>query len=139
MANGPSMRQELRQSQSLVMTQQLQQSIKLLQLSAGELQEFIDEELEKNPLLQREDAEGAPVESQEPSEDAPLTASERDAAERKEIDVSGEDFSVNESLYDEDFAGDWNDEAQTDFGRHSAETHSQGSGRHFDPDAEGSN
>lgn len=139
MANGPSMRQELRQSQSLVMTQQLQQSIKLLQLSAGELQEFIDEELEKNPLLQREDAEGAPVEGQEPSEDAPLTASERDAAERKEIDVSGEDFSVNESLYDEDFAGDWNDEAQTDFGRHSAETHSQGSGRHFDPDAEGSN
>ncbi|MFO0109972.1 MAG: RNA polymerase factor sigma-54 [Alphaproteobacteria bacterium] len=139
MANGPSMRQELRQSQSLVMTQQLQQSIKLLQLSAGELQEFIDEELEKNPLLQREDAEGAPVESQEPSEDAPLTASERDAAERKEIDVSGEDFSVNESLYDEDFAGDWNDEAQTDFGRHSAETHSQGRGRHFDPDAEGTN
>lgn len=45
---------ELRQQQSLVMTQQLQQSIKLLQLSSLELREFLAEELEKNPLLQEE-------------------------------------------------------------------------------------
>ena len=45
---------ELRQQQSLVMTQQLQQSIKLLQLSSIELREFLAEELEKNPLLQEE-------------------------------------------------------------------------------------
>ena len=48
-------RLEMRQSQSLVMTQQLQQSIKLLQLSSIELAEFIAQELEKNPLLTAEE------------------------------------------------------------------------------------
>jgi RNA polymerase sigma-54 factor len=50
-------KQEFRQSQQLVMTQQLQQSIKLLQLSTAELQEYIDQEIEKNPLLTHEDGE----------------------------------------------------------------------------------
>ena len=54
-AVGP--RLELRQSQSLVMTQQLQQSIKLLQLSSLELAEYIDQELEKNPLLAVDEVE----------------------------------------------------------------------------------
>ncbi|MGI9387818.1 MAG: RNA polymerase factor sigma-54 [Methyloligellaceae bacterium] len=44
---------ELRQSQSLVMTPQLQQAIKLLQLSNMELNEFVEEELERNPILER--------------------------------------------------------------------------------------
>jgi len=48
-------RLEQRQSQTLVMTPQLQQAIKLLQLSNMELAEFVAEELEKNPLLERED------------------------------------------------------------------------------------
>jgi RNA polymerase sigma-54 factor len=42
----------LRQTQNLVMTPQLQQAIKLLQMSNLELQSFIDQELEKNPLLE---------------------------------------------------------------------------------------
>src|SRR4029079_7499355 len=46
---------ELRQSHSLVMTPQLQQAIKLLQLSNMELATFVDAELERNPLLERED------------------------------------------------------------------------------------
>lgn len=45
-------RLDLRQSQSLVMTPQLQQAIKLLQLSNIELAEFVEAEIEKNPLLQ---------------------------------------------------------------------------------------
>jgi RNA polymerase sigma-54 factor len=49
MALGP--RLDLRQSQSLVMTPQLQQAIKLLALSNLEIEGFIAEELEKNPLL----------------------------------------------------------------------------------------
>ena len=49
MALGP--RLDLRQSQSLVMTPQLQQAIKLLALSNLEIETFIAEELEKNPLL----------------------------------------------------------------------------------------
>ena len=48
---------ELRQSHSLVMTPQLQQAIKLLQLSNMELATFVDAELERNPLLEREDAD----------------------------------------------------------------------------------
>ena len=42
---------QMRQSQSLVMTPQLLQSIRLLQFSHLELQTFIDTEMEKNPLL----------------------------------------------------------------------------------------
>ncbi len=52
-------RQELRQSQSLVMTPQLQQAIKLLQLSHIELAEYVEQELEKNPLLERAEADRA--------------------------------------------------------------------------------
>ena len=49
-----SQRLGLRQSQALVMTPQLQQSIKLLQLSNIELSAFIEAELERNPLLDRD-------------------------------------------------------------------------------------
>ena len=49
MSIGP--RLDLRQSQSLVMTPQLQQAIRLLALSNLEIESFIAEELEKNPLL----------------------------------------------------------------------------------------
>jgi RNA polymerase sigma-54 factor len=52
-------RLDLRQSQSLVMTPQLQQAIKLLQLSNIELAAFVDQELEGNPLLERDDATDA--------------------------------------------------------------------------------
>jgi RNA polymerase sigma-54 factor len=45
----------MRQGQALVMTPQLQQAIKLLQLSNVELQEFVEGELERNPLLEREE------------------------------------------------------------------------------------
>ncbi|WP_428247719.1 RNA polymerase factor sigma-54 [Ferrovibrio sp.] len=56
MAIGP--RLELRQGQALVMTPQLQQAIKLLQLSNIELTAYVEQELERNPLLERQDGEG---------------------------------------------------------------------------------
>lgn len=56
MAIGP--RLDLRQTQSLVMTPQLQQAIRLLQMSAPELLEYVDEELESNPLLDRDESGG---------------------------------------------------------------------------------
>src|SRR5262245_22092867 len=46
---------ELRQGQQLVMTPQLQQAIRLLQLSNLELGQFVESELERNPLLEMED------------------------------------------------------------------------------------
>ena len=47
-----SQRLDMRQGQSLVMTPQLQQAIKLLQLSNIELAEFVEAEIERNPLLE---------------------------------------------------------------------------------------
>lgn len=82
MALGP--RLDLRQSQSLVMTPQLQQAIKLLALSNLEIEGFIAEELEKNPLLEKSAGDDQPA-SPEPeggddsgegfeSTDEPITA-----------------------------------------------------------------
>src|SRR5688572_15087510 len=50
MGLGP--RIDIRQSQSLVLTPQLTQAIKLLQLSNLELEAFIAEEIAKNPLIE---------------------------------------------------------------------------------------
>lgn len=53
-------RLEIRQSQQLVMTPQLQQAIKLLQLSNLDLASYVEQELEKNPLLERGDGDTNP-------------------------------------------------------------------------------
>jgi len=69
-------RLEFRQSQSLVMTPQLMQAIKLLQLSNLDLSAFVEEELERNPLLERaSDGPEAPV----AGETAPEAAEFRDS------------------------------------------------------------
>lgn len=63
-----SPRLEQRLGQSLVMTPQLQQAIKLLQLSNLELTEFVESELETNPLLERDEA--APADTPERDTDS---------------------------------------------------------------------
>ena len=70
-----SPRLEFRQGQSLVITPQLQQAIKLLQLSNLELDAFVEAELERNPLLARDE----PEIDDPPERDA---APERDEGER---------------------------------------------------------
>lgn len=66
-------RLEFRQTQALVMTPQLMQAIKLLQLSSLDLAAYVENELERNPLLERAaEDEGPPP---EPAADA-ATASE---------------------------------------------------------------
>lgn len=50
---------EMRQSQSLVMTPQLMQAIKLLQMSNLDLVSYVEAELERNPLLEKSDASDA--------------------------------------------------------------------------------
>src|SRR3954453_6017668 len=59
MALGP--RLDLRQTQALVMTPQLRQAIKLLQFSNVEVASFVEEELERNPLLERDDNADLPA------------------------------------------------------------------------------
>jgi RNA polymerase sigma-54 factor len=68
-------RLEFRQSQSLTLTPQLMQSIRLLQLSHIELNAFVDAELLRNPLLEREDGGEAEM------PDTPEPASETNAVE----------------------------------------------------------
>ena len=71
-------RLDLRQAQSLVMTPQLQQAIKLLQLSNQELSEYVEREIEQNPLLERDD--GPEPDVSERTIDAFADASEPAAA-----------------------------------------------------------
>src|SRR6478735_6338132 len=59
---------ELRHSQSLVMTPQLMQAIKLLQLSNLDLIAYVDAELERNPLLERSETEEGGEAPEEPRE-----------------------------------------------------------------------
>ena len=91
-----SQRRELRQSQSLVMTPQLQQAIKLLQLSNVELVAYVEQELEQNPFLERQDANGDGPEdggiSSTSADAAPDTAaaqSDATTAEPGAVDASG--------------------------------------------------
>ena len=73
---------ELRQSQGLVMTPQLQQAIKLLQMSHIELQSFIEGELERNPLLERaESGEEGEANSRGSEDDKPQARSDSNNAD----------------------------------------------------------
>ncbi|MBV9332331.1 MAG: RNA polymerase factor sigma-54 [Alphaproteobacteria bacterium] len=84
-------RLELRQGQTLVMTPQLQQAIKLLQLSNLELAAYVEQELERNPLLERDEA--PPAGEGEGDASAP-----EKAAERLEATLASEDFSKADDL-----------------------------------------
>ena len=61
-----SQRLEFRQSQALVMTPQLMQAIKLLQLSSLDLAAYVEGELERNPLLERAGEDDGPAPGDEP-------------------------------------------------------------------------
>src|ERR1700741_1058016 len=70
-------RLQMRQSQALVMTPQLMQAIKLLQLSNLDLAAYVEAELERNPLLERiEDPERARGEDEGQGERQESAASE---------------------------------------------------------------
>ncbi|WP_375288194.1 RNA polymerase factor sigma-54 [Sphingomonas sp.] len=93
-------RLDIRQTQGLVMTPQLQQAIKLLALSNLEIEGVIAEELEKNPLLEAVAAEGegpVPEPVAEAPRDEPAGADElvmagEAAGESLDVDVAGERF-----------------------------------------------
>lgn len=98
-------RLEFRQGQSLVVTPQLQQAIKLLQLSNLELEAYVEAELERNPLLQREEtdpaADEAPVEA--PGSDAERTldlSSDETAPAERAMDAGYDDLYADASPAD---------------------------------------
>ncbi|HEY0920574.1 RNA polymerase factor sigma-54 [Devosia sp.] len=103
---GLTPRLEFRQSQSLTLTPQLMQSIRLLQLSHLELNAFVDAELLRNPLLEREDGGDGDAAPEPPEPPAELSAYEDtvDHAERiKSADTiaSGYDTEVENVFPDQ--------------------------------------
>jgi RNA polymerase sigma-54 factor len=94
-------RLEIRQGQSLVMTPQLLQAIKLLQLSHHDLVAYVEAELERNPLLERAEDEPAAVSDPGRTESAgddpwtPELAISRDSLER-DLDTSFENVFPDE-------------------------------------------
>src|SRR5258706_3189822 len=82
-------RLEFRQSQSLVMTPQLMQAIKLLQLSNLDLSAFVEEELERNPLLERASDGTEPPVAGEPAQERGETSGSDDSTSDGE-DAGGE-------------------------------------------------
>ena len=100
-----STRLELRQGQQLVMTPQLQQAIKLLQLSNMELAQFVDGELERNPLLERE-AGADPA----PEPEAPVT----EVADLPALDLSVPSSETATATFDTDHDNLYPDDTRTD-------------------------
>ncbi len=112
-------RLDLRQSQTLVMTPQLQQAIKLLQLSNMELADFVDREIEQNPLLERDDAgDGGDGDGRLAASgvDAPPDPAEfpPDSRTRDAADLTGSDTMAAESPLDTDFENVYSDDRFTD-------------------------
>ncbi len=93
-----SQRLEFRQTQALVMTPQLMQAIKLLQLSSLDLASYVEGELERNPLLER--AADDDTASSEASEPEP-SASEGEADTASKPDWIGEDLETSRTSMEE--------------------------------------
>ena len=85
---------QLKMGQSLALTPQLQQAIKLLQLSTLDLQQAIEETLESNPLLEREEEGEAQSENQDSQSDVDFTAAtaEVNSSDELPVDTRWEDL-----------------------------------------------
>ncbi|MCG8690022.1 MAG: RNA polymerase factor sigma-54 [Minwuiales bacterium] len=112
-------RLELRQSQALVMTPQLQQAIKLLQLSNLELGDYVERELERNPLLERDEsgpAEGAAPEAgqTEPGKAADSVDTSDLVATELKIKDDGASSADAEASLDADYASVYSEDSASD-------------------------
>ncbi len=117
-------RLELKQGQSLVMTPQLQQAIKLLQLSNLELTAYVEQELERNPFLERTeggDAASTPAPG-EGGEAAQQDAPAKD--ERAELSISEDTVpSDAPSDLDTDYENLYTDASRADMANETAAAH----------------
>ena len=99
---------KLKQSQSLVMTPQLQQAIKLLQLNNLELTNLVNKELEENPFLENESVEL----------DEKELSNEETTSDLEESFESGE--SISDEPRNEDYENRWDLETSYDFSRNNS-------------------
>ncbi|MGH6729817.1 MAG: RNA polymerase factor sigma-54, partial [Sphingomicrobium sp.] len=113
MGLGPSL--SIRQSQSLVLTPQLAQAIKLLQLSNLELEAYIAEELSKNPLLEsrgEDDGEGAPAPPGDSGgSDGDVDFEGGESSDEGPDDPGADDLILARAEDDRPLDRDWTDEA----------------------------
>src|ERR1700751_2546297 len=86
----------IRQSQALVMTPQLMQAIKLLQLSNLDLTAYVENELERNPLLERS-GEGDEPRAEEASGNSETPVSEGAPGDAKPADGLGGELEPSRS------------------------------------------
>ncbi len=120
-SRGPALRQVQRQTQTLAMTPQLRQAIQLLQLSNLELNTWLEDALETNPLLARDEAPeaGAAAEtngereekpSGETADPAPLDFGTEPGYEAPESfgETAAENLWDGESAAGASFATGWN-------------------------------
>ncbi|WP_265945311.1 RNA polymerase factor sigma-54 [Dechloromonas sp. A34] len=114
---------QLKLSQHLALTPQLQQSIKLLQLSTVEMQQEIERYLLENPMLERDDDGGSETFTAAQQFDSPQTSEgereqkvereERDARDDREMDVPSAPSDVDDDRWSSDagtFTGAGRDE-----------------------------
>ncbi|GAB2177361.1 RNA polymerase factor sigma-54 [Dongia sp. agr-C8] len=90
---------DLRQAQTLVMTPQLQQAIKLLELSNQDLVAYVETELEQNPLLDRGDDDRSGENSAERAED--FSDNAESSAETSDRMLDTAEYNARESMPDE--------------------------------------
>src|ERR1700761_8356363 len=136
-------RLEIRQGQGLVITPQLQQAIKLLQLSSLELDAYLEGELERNPLLQRDDG---PAEAESDGDSEPSRA--EDSGEIS-LDQATDSMAANdmdarpEDMYSDTSPGERTSEGTEESHLDGYQTggavdwSKAGSGGSFDTDGEG--
>jgi len=88
---------QLRLTQKLALSPQLQQAIRLLQLNRIELREYVQEILDANPILERSDGS---AESSEPDFEPDFTPGDTPAAETSDYAEEASDYPVEESFSD---------------------------------------
>ncbi|WP_293904878.1 RNA polymerase factor sigma-54 [Phenylobacterium sp.] len=126
-----SARLEIRQGQGLVITPQLQQAIKLLQMSNLELEAFVEIELERNPLLQRDERDAEPDDA--PDYEGPASAEQvTDSEARADLDTSHDEVSPGERV-----TGDAPEAPEAADAGGSIDWSKAGKGGSFDGDGEG--
>ena len=102
------LKQSLSLSQQLIMTPQLQQAIKLLQLSRLELLETITQEMETNPLLDEQAPGDSDSDNNEITEDVPASPDEQDTKEVR-IEEDARNDEVDWESYLSEYNTGWAD------------------------------
>ncbi|MCH7539706.1 MAG: RNA polymerase factor sigma-54 [Proteobacteria bacterium] len=113
-----SLRLDLRQTQSLVMTPQLQQAVKLLQLCHQELALYVEREIEQNPLLERDEpdreeepkAVGGTELDRDGDRDGDQDETEPAAPDTFEITETGTLSAREDAILDTDYDNLWHTE-----------------------------